>query len=176
MSNRAYSDATYANFRNIGDIVTWILKGKYVSFSDFHMNEAKQYTGPDDYFGCDMFRQAVEFLRTADWESLTTPTSLPVTSNKHRLKLWEGWNPGSYREYTTMSENRVKYSLIGAKYNDAVIQEVTGLDSDTIPFKTFKPAFEAEISAKQDFEFFLLSSSEETIKSKIQETYQRLTA
>jgi hypothetical protein len=176
MSGRAFSDMLYSRYRDAGEITSWLLTGKYISFNNFFLDENKRYVGPGDYFGCDLFRQAVAYLQVSDWNTLHNPKVLPETARKHMLKNWEGWNRATYKDYNVAIEGASKYKLINEKYNDSIIQEVTGWTPEDVMFKTFKPAFEQEIYAKQDLEFFLLSSSVETIKARIAESHQRLTA
>lgn len=163
----------YGRYSNVGELVTALLESKSLDISNFYLTPEKEYVGPADYFGSETFKEAVEFLRKPN-VNFDTCSMLPETIQKHQLKYFEMCNLNSYRTLLKKLKLSAAKTILETKYNNSIIQEVTGFEAGDTRINMFKAAFEERLSQKEDLEFFLMSSSEETIKQRLVQYHQSL--
>jgi hypothetical protein len=157
---------SYGYFRSRMEIAQWFMGSKYISKSSFDIDEDNNYVGPADYYGSRLFKELVEIIRTKYADHRHTPESLPETIRKYQMKLWQERNPNTHKAMISDSTNFKELKMIRAKYNDDLITEVTGV-TEPEAVGIVKKAFEKHISQKEDFAFFVMSSSDETIREKL---------
>jgi len=175
MRQSAFSNALYGYWRNISEVTDWFLGSRFVNLASFHFNAEKQYVGPADYFGSELFQKIVENIQSRGITTLDNTSMLPATIKRKQLEWWYEANSSTHKAYTDGVEADKRNALISSKLTDDLIKEVVSNEADDIFIKSFRSRFEADVSEKEDFTFFVLSSSAETIKNRMSESYQKLT-
>jgi hypothetical protein len=156
------------NFTKRSEFADWAMGSRYIGKSTFDIDEHNNYVGPVDYYGSSLYRELVHIIRekyVSDADK-ATPEVLPETIRKYQNKFWEA---RSVYEYKKMLKDMAVYQerkIIRNKFTDTMIMEVTGTNNKE-EIDSFKLRFENHISNSEDFSFFLLSSSEDTIREKI---------
>lgn len=156
------------NFTRRNEFVNWLMSSRYIGKSTFDIDANNNYTGPADYYGSSLYRELVHLIRRdyVSIEDKATPEVLPETIRKYQNKYWESANLHSYKKMQGDLGMYQEHKLMRAKFPDTLIIEVAGIDSkEEINF--FRKNFESHISDKEDFSFFLLSSSEDTIRERV---------
>lgn len=155
----------YSFFRTKKAMVDWLMASRYIGKSSFFIDEDNKYIGPADYFGSTLFADMVGIIQTHynGSDQRHTPETMPETVKKYQFKYWEAANKATYNAMDHDKNNFRTFQMIGEKYSESLIKEVTGIETKTQLLK-FKNEFENQID---DFDFFILSSSQETIREKL---------
>lgn len=173
-SYKGYSNIVYSGrYKDVADVVRQLLESKFIDIESFYVTPEKEYIGPADYFNSPVFKEAVEYLQKPEL-SYELSTMLPETIGKQQMKYFESANPNGYNMLIKKLETEIASNILNSKYNDYIVQEITGYKEGDTRIKMFKEAFEQRISLKQDFEFFVMSSSGDTIKQRLIEYHQQL--
>lgn len=175
MKQSVYTQQTYSSFRNIDELTDWFMQCRFVNLASFHFNTEKQYVGPDDYFGSELFQKIVENIQSRAMNTLDTTSMLTATIKRKQLEWWQASNSRTYKAYTDGVESEKRNALINSKLTDELIREIVSNEADDIFIKSFRSSFESAVAEKEDFTFFVLSSSEETLKNRMSELHQKLT-
>lgn len=175
MKQTSYSHQTYSTFRNMNELTDWFLECKFVNLASFHFNAQKEYIGPDDYFGSELFQKIVENIQSRPMSTLDNSAMQPPTIKRKQFEWWSEANHTTYLQYVRGIEADKRNTLINSKLTDELIRDAMNGETDEVFIKVFKATFEETVSEKEDFMFFVLSSSEETLKNRMSELHQKLT-
>lgn len=158
---------SHGYFRTELEVANWVMASRYIGKSTFDIDESNNYVGPADYYGSSLFERIVNILRTGSgFDDQEKPSVLPPTIQKYQFKYWQEQASVSYRAMVNERTGFQARQMIRTKLSDSLISEATGI-LNLNEVKKFRTTFETSISQKEDFTFFVLSSSEETIKEKL---------
>lgn len=160
----------YGSIKTPKQLGEWLLQSKYLGLEDFHI-EGNRYVGPENYYDCPLFKEIVTQLVIAlqNNQSVDAPPASPTREvHKKLMEYLEKYNTAIYKDLSQRSESLSKKALISSKYSFDLIKRVFG--SKVSPF-VVDERFREKISKKCDFDFFLLSSSEETIEAELRKTF-----
>ena len=155
----------YSFFRTKKAMLDWLMASRYIGKSSFFIDEENKYVGPADYFGSTLFADLVHLAQTHynGAGQRHTPETTLETAKKYQFKYWADINSPTLNAMNHDKNNFRTFQMISEKYSESIIQEVTGIKTKTQLLK-FKNEFENQID---DFDFFILSSSQETIREKL---------
>lgn len=170
IEEHGYPLSLHGNMQNIGQMVQLLMASDYIGKDTFYIDENNNYTGPADYFGCRLFEDIVFHLRT---DSAYTKPDYPTHAKKTPDAIWKAqykiWQSiGGAQELVLAKESYQADRIISSKLTNSLISEITGKDHPDVLAK-FRKMFEDKVSETEDFQFFMLSSSEDTVRARAQE-------
>jgi hypothetical protein len=166
-SGRYSRVGVYYSFKGVNSLVTFLLESKYIGRSSFYLNSANEYIGPDDYFGCSLFKDLVFAIQRDFSVAKHTSDNLPETIVRNQLRYWKDNMTTGYDTMVNARNKLVKEEIVSSKYNLDIVSEITGYELNDTRLPIFKKLFETRISETEDLDFFLLSSSEDTIRERL---------
>jgi hypothetical protein len=160
----------FNGFQNLNSFISWLMKSRHIGYSSFYIDKNFEYTGPAEYMQVPLFRDIVAKLIEFNsipsmWEYRATPTVLKETISRIEKSVWG--NSGDWNEMEKEKSNMVFGEAIGRRYDSKYIMQLFNVDEKNV--REIKIGFERHLSKTMDPEFFLLSSSEETIGDALQE-------
>jgi hypothetical protein len=166
-----YGYSPYYGFTDVASLVKWLFESKYIGKSTFYINEQNVYTGPENYFRNVLFQDVVNYIiahptSTAFQSSKTDPVLSADKIEKAQLNYWSTTVKRSYPEMIARKQILQSNEMLNQKLSDSLIKEIVGSD---VNVKTERSKFKDFVSGKEDFEFFVLSSSEETLRKRLSE-------
>ncbi|MNK09983.1 hypothetical protein D3C87_279930 [compost metagenome] len=176
---RAKFSTIQNGFRTYYDLFAWFMQSPFVSLEDFGI-AGNKYIGPDDYYGIPLLKKVVDAYLTR-YPSLRGPDGLVnvdklygtrVSRDQALVKIGTGVasiDSGTHSKWMEFKSERDTQRTYAHKYNKTILKEFLKLDEDQVT--GFDEEFRAKIQKRTSFDFFLMSSSKETIMNKILETF-----
>jgi hypothetical protein len=161
----------YTPIPNIDVLIRGFFESKFLGKESFYISEDNTYVGPEDYFGCELFKNVVSRILTN--ENFKAYDYSPEKSleeiERFQFKKWKALS-GDFHEVAKSKSEYTASVLISNKLSDSLILEITNL-KDPEEIKDFRKRFEYSVSQKEDYDFFMLSSSEDTIRKRAEACY-----
>lgn len=165
---KGYSPNPNYMFNNVLEIRNWFMNSKFIAKESFFINKDNKYVGPAEYLEIPLFKDLVDLLMDPKdphynkFEIIATDESL----RKAQEKVLYASSRGTLTEIENIRKELIHKELTGEKYSDAIIKEICPVKSASA-MKSFRSGFETHISKSIPFEFYLLSTSADTIKQNL---------
>lgn len=166
------SDRTRVSLYGINDSRTfleWIISSPLISKEDLHV-ETGEYTGPADYYNNSLFKLLVTtYLANPTRYTFNTTPSSDKEYSKRMTSIIKACDKkyGStiLESIETFGKNVTKNKIIELKYSLDKLQTMFKLTP--VAAKAMDEKFRLTKSKTSDFDFFIMSSSEDTIKNSL---------
>lgn len=172
---------TYSQIRHVSGIANVISSCRMMSLENMDIDpETRTYNGPGP---TPAISHLVEQLLLRFGDELTKTTS--PRSYKPIQTIWEEHVLTSHRSrahaelvrFVAFNKNHLKTSVLETKYSDDIIAGITNMETNSDRFSHFKINFENYLKTSiRGKEFFLLSSSAETIAERISHYFKKYQA
>jgi hypothetical protein len=155
-------------FDNREDIYKAIYHSTMFTLGAFDLNERLEYVGKPERLDYAPFKEFIAYVKAQPGAIAKPvyPTDYQKSALKSQLKPFST----HVERRATALEDYSKTKLLANKYSGRVVTDCTGLTSKT-DLSRFMEAYHKSFTSNGEFEFFLLSSSSQTIADSIQAYY-----